>query len=371
VAAPGARVAVNLAGIDHHDVHRGAAVVHPGQWVTPAAVDVRVELLPGHDDLPRRALHAHVGAGEQPVRLQVLDRDRALARLHLQVPVPLAPDDRIVLRSTGARATVAGAVVLDVEPASRTAAARARLGRPLVERLLDARPWTNGADLVPLAGLDPVSLADLLDGAVAAGVATRVGSWIVSSDVLQRTRASARELVARHHDTHPSEPGVELAALAGTLGLDATRVRAALADDPELVVDREVVRLASHAADASSDPDARRLLAALRATPFAPPEPTALGVDPAVVRSLARSGDVVELDGVVFAASALDAARDLVIGALRDRGALAVADVRDLLGSTRKFVLPIVNQLDREGVTRRRGAERVAGPRALRASAEQ
>ena len=37
-------------------------------------------------------------------------------------------------------------------------------------------------------------------------------------------------------------------------------------------------------------------------------------------------------------------------------------DVRDLLGSTRKYVLPILNQLDAEGVTRRRGDDRIPGP---------
>jgi len=48
--------------------------------------------------------------------------------------------------------------------------------------------------------------------------------------------------------------------------------------------------------------------------------------------------------------------------ALRERGMLTIADVRDLLGSTRKFVVPIVGWLDRQGVTRRRGDERIAGP---------
>jgi selenocysteine-specific elongation factor len=45
---------------------------------------------------------------------------------------------------------------------------------------------------------------------------------------------------------------------------------------------------------------------------------------------------------------------------------VTVADVRDLLGSTRKYVLPILNQLDAEGITRRRGDDRIPGPAALR-----
>jgi selenocysteine-specific elongation factor len=55
--------------------------------------------------------------------------------------------------------------------------------------------------------------------------------------------------------------------------------------------------------------------------------------------------------------------------AVIERGTITVSDARDALGSTRKFVLPIVNQLDREGVTRRRGDDRIPGPRAEAAAA--
>jgi selenocysteine-specific elongation factor len=76
----------------------------------------------------------------------------------------------------------------------------------------------------------------------------------------------------------------------------------------------------------------------------------------------------VEVDGIAFAARALDEARRRVQVALRERGTVTVADVRDLLGSTRKFVLPILNRLDAEGVTRRRGDDRIPGPASLRDS---
>jgi selenocysteine-specific elongation factor len=77
---------------------------------------------------------------------------------------------------------------------------------------------------------------------------------------------------------------------------------------------------------------------------------------------------VVELDGVHFAPAAIEHARRLVAAAVLERGTLTVADVRDLLGSSRKYVLAIVHLLDAEGVTRRRGDDRVPGPRAADAA---
>ena len=75
-------------------------------------------------------------------------------------------------------------------------------------------------------------------------------------------------------------------------------------------------------------------------------------------------GTVVEQDGVFFAASALDqAARRLANELSRKPDGMTVAEVRDLLGTSRKFVLPILGWFDRTGMTKRRDDFRIAGPR--------
>ena len=70
------------------------------------------------------------------------------------------------------------------------------------------------------------------------------------------------------------------------------------------------------------------------------------------------------LDGFYFSAAALDDARTRVARAVIEREALKLSDVRDLLGSTRKYVVPIAAKLDSDGITRRRGDDRIPGPRA-------
>jgi selenocysteine-specific elongation factor len=157
---------------------------------------------------------------------------------------------------------------------------------------------------------------------------------------------------------------MDLQALATTLRVQPDQLRAALEDRDDLRVERGLVRHASHRGRASDDPDGRRLLDALEAAPFAPPSAAEIGVPTDVERALVREGVAVDLDGVVFAATALDLARQRVVGALRERGTLTVADVRDVLQSTRKYVLPLLRRLDADGVTRRRGDDRVLGPAA-------
>src|SRR5207253_7520262 len=107
-----------------------------------------------------------------------------------------------------------------------------------------------------------------------------------------------------------------------------------------------------------------KLLDALAASPHAPPAPADVGASLSLVRALVREGAIVELDGIVFATSALDDARERIGRLVVQRESISIADVRDLLRTSRKYILPIVNRMDAEGVTRRRGDLRIPGPRA-------
>jgi len=363
-ASPGTRVALNLAGaaIDPSAVRRGDAVIRPGQWHLTDTVDVRLTPLPGMELRTRASLQCYVGSGEHSTLLRVLDTDRRFGRVQLDEPVPLAPGDRLVLRDPGERETVGGAEVLDVAPEGRARDAPDYLELPLGPRLVAAHAWLPVDSLGPLAGIGTAEAGALADELVAGGAAVRVGRWLVDDDSVAELRSTAARRVRGHHEREPLEPGVELPALASALRVDPERLRATIEGTDELVLERGVVRHVMHRAQVGDSPDALALLAALDATPFSPPEPEEAGAKPGLVRALLREGALVDVDGIVFTASALADARRRIQDALRERGTVTVSDVRDLLGSTRKYVLPILQLFDAEGVTRRRGDERIPGP---------
>ena len=175
-----------------------------------------------------------------------------------------------------------------------------------------------------------------------AGEAERVADWLVTPEELSRVRARAAEM---GRDGWPA-----ITTVAAACRVEVAQLRAAIGD--------------ALAASPLDDPDAQKVLDALDAEPFSPPAPGDTGASPALVRALVRAGALVDLDGVIFTAGALAEARRRIADAVLDRGELTVADVRDILGSTRRYVLPIVNRMDAEGVTRRRGDIRIPGPRA-------
>ncbi len=82
------------------------------------------------------------------------------------------------------------------------------------------------------------------------------------------------------------------------------------------------------------------------------------------MRELVRRGDVVDLDGVYFAAAAVDQAAAQVARLLDDHPeGVTVAQMRDAWVTSRKVALPLLGHLDATGVTRRRGDLRIGGPR--------
>lgn len=343
LASPGRRLAVNLAGIHHDEVERGHALVRGDQWAPTRRLDCSLTVLAAldHDVSRRGAYQAYIGSGEYPVRMRVLGAEVlapgsvGLVRLHLPVALPLLPGDRYVLRESGRAETVGGGEVLDVDPV--LPAYRACPDRS-VDRVIAERGWVE---------------ADLLERITGERrPATVGGRWVVDPDV----RVAAEERLAAAVEG------------AGPLGFDVAglndRERALLSSLEGVVVDSGRAKRggASGAGTAADSLAGHPYLAALEAAPFSPPPPE--GVDKAELRELGRRGLAVEREGVWFSPAALEEAGRVVARLLVESPeGLTVAQVRDALGASRKYILPVLAHLDATGVTRRRGDLRIGGPR--------
>ena len=333
---PGHRVALNLTGVDADDLGRGIALVRSDQWHHTRSVDVELTVLDSlGSDVTRRGAYAlYLGSGEWPVRLRVLGPDRIVpgetgyARLHLPVALPIVLGDRFVLRDFGRGQTIGGGTVLDPDPQLRAAVAKPDAR---VERMIAERGWIEAPQLERLTGqrFEPV-----------------LGDWVAPIELVDALLDDLREQVAG----------------AGPLGLDTAgldeRQRLAVETLDGIVVDAGRARQAD-AADVLAD---HPVIAALAASPFSPPEPS--GVTQQELLALARRGDLIHADGIWFAAAAVEEAAEQIAAMLAGQpDGVTVAEIREALGTTRKYALPLVGYLDRTGVTRRRGDLRIAGPR--------
>jgi len=339
--APGNRVALNLAGVDHSQLQRGDAVVRALQWRPTTRFDARLTVLPSltHAVSRRGAYMAYIGSGEFPVRLRVLGHESiasggsGFVRLHISAatPLPLLPGDRFVLRESGRDETVGGGDVLDVAP--KLPASRATPDRN-VDRVIHEHGWLTVADFEALTGehRDPT-----------------IGTWIASADRLHQTEQA---VLARVRGA--SELGLDIAVLD-----DQERaVLTAIAETKGIVIDNGRARVAGTRDPLSDHP----FVAAVLAGGFAPPAAT--GIDKVELRELIRRGLVIEREGVHFHPSAITAAaRAAAMLLLTHPGGFTVSQFREALGNTRKHAVPLAAELDAMGVTRRRDDVRIAGPK--------
>jgi len=333
---PGSRCAVNLVGVAHDEVVRGHVLVRSDQWHHTTVVDASLRVLDRLDHpVSRRGAHVvYLGSGEHPVRMRILGPDaldpgtEGAVRIHLPEPLPLLPGDRFVLRESGRAETVGGGEVLDVDPTER--ASRARPDRS-VDRVVRERGWVPVDELERLTGERREPDLD---------------RWVVDPVVLHRTLEDLRNALA---DAGPR--GLDLVGLS-----DLARAAVVLLDDAGVEAGRLVP---AGVADPLAD---HPFVAALAASPFVPPPPD--GVDRGDLRELVRRGDVVEVEGIFFASSAVDAAARLAARLLADHPeGFTVSTFREEAGNTRKHAMPLLARLDATGMTRRRGDLRIAGPR--------
>lgn len=348
-ARPGSRVALNLGRVSADEAQRGDVLVREGQWWMTNLCDASLTVLEtlGHDVSRRGAHVAYFGSGEFPVKLRVLDA-KALApgetgavRLHLPCRLPLLPGDRFVLREFGRSETVGGGEVLDVDPV--LPASKANPDRS-AERVVKERGWVLADDLKLLVG-DEATKSRTASAASAPKVEV-AGDWVVWADALAATQNDIRKRVSK-----AKAGGYDIAALD-------EKERAALQTMNDLTTDGGQVRIAGEEDTIEAHP----YIAALKAAPFTPPPPE--GVSRAELRAMIHRGLIEEEDGIYFAAEAVAQAAETVAELLKTQPeGFTVAEIRERLSTTRKYILPLLALLDNKGITRRQDNLRTPGPR--------
>jgi selenocysteine-specific elongation factor len=332
----GNRVAVNLAGVGHHEIGRGTAVIEPDRWRLTDRFDASLRILESldHDVSRRGAYLAYIGAGEHAVRMRVLGVEELAPgtggsiRLFLPQALPLLPGDRFVLRESGRNETIGGGEVLDIDPVLR--ASRAAPDRT-IERLVRERGWLTTRDVEQLTGevVEPT-----------------LGEWVTTPEALQELCAAVAERVAA-----AGPAGIDLAAFDD-------RERAVLETLDEVVVDAGLAR----PADAVDPYENHPFLDDLLDGGFTPPGTG--DVDRNDLRELVRRGHAVMRDGIAFHRDTIEQAGLIAAQLLaQSPDGFTVAQFRDATGASRKFALPLVSELDARGVTRRRDDLRIGGPR--------
>jgi selenocysteine-specific elongation factor len=329
-----ARVALNLRGVDRHDIGRGDTVRTPGAWLDTAEIDVGLRSA----DTLHRQLVLHIGSAAVPVRVRQLGT--AAARLRLARPLPLRVGDVGLLRDPGEHRIAAGVEVLDVRPPGlrRRGAARDR-ATELATGHVRPPDCARAAELramgLPMRG-------------------QRVGDWVMDPQWWAGRRECATAAVRRWAGDHDIAAGMPLETLRQRVALPAVELVPKLLEGTGLEVVDGVVRSPGASLPARVEQAVRTIEDWLAAEPFRAPEADELAelkLGPRELAAAARAGRLTRIaDGVVLGADALDRAAG-VLATLPQP--FTVSEARRALSTSRRVAVPLLEQLDARRVTRR------------------
>ena len=387
-ARPGSRTAVNLSGVDHSQLRRGHVLALPGSLPVSRRLDARLLVLPNAAQPLRHRQHLLIyhETAEAMVELSLLEGDelrpgeQGWSQLYVTSPMVALDGDRFILRIPSPALTVAGGVIVDSAPRRhrrRDAVVLSELG--LRERgdpgtavvlELGKHAWgLSDGDLGRRLGGTREQLADTLAPVAGRGAIRRLGSRWVTHEQWERLSARVTTALAAYHQGQPLRSGMPKEELRSRTGIPVELFNPALTalmGDGVVLERNGEVAAAGHLSGLTPEQEsaASAFLADLELQPFNPPPLAELvrrhQLPPSLVQYLVTQGRIVRVnEDTVFARSAYDDAVGRLRAHLSEHRTLTVAAARDVLGSSRRYVLPLLEWLDAQKITRRVGDDRI------------
>jgi len=384
---PGVRLAVNLSGLSKDEVERGEILTIPG-WLKPTyRLDARLRMV---KNAPNPLKHNqgvtfHLFTSEASARVRLLDADRLAAgeegwvQLLLSDPLPVVKGDFFVIRS--AENTLGGGQIVDPNPRRRYK----RFDDSVIERMMTFDQGTGGDIIISVAeqwgpcdmttlsqrtNLPREEVSQRVSQLTEDGHIVTLGDFGTDSDavvysaqgwdILKSKVASALQL---YHTHYPLRQGVPAQEIRSRLDLSQPvyqRALVRLVDESIVVDERQSLRLPDHEITLTEkmEEEASAYLNSLQKDPYSPSADAKVSQE--LLSVLIDQGKVVRVaDGVIFAASAYKEMTDRIVEHLKAQGSITVADARTMFDSSRKYILPLMEHLDQQQITRRNGDERV------------
>jgi selenocysteine-specific elongation factor len=394
---PGSRVALNLPELSiaqrpgENGVRRGAVVTLAALGAPQAVVDVlltRSARLSAQTAPLRHGarVRVHHGSGNFAARvfLQTTEAlstgESGVAEIRFSSPVLAFVGDRFVIRDTSERRTLGGGIVLDGEASAKTfrSAAQKKFLQSCARLPIKAEQLTQAqverdhvlrpAGCLLKSCFAAAEIADAFERVAKNGAILLLGDFAVDKHWWEAVLAEASSAIDDEHRLKPERAGLEL-----------VRLREAIPNDASDLFDQLLIALRSRGFVRVGDVIKREthrpvlppalqaagtaIRSALQARPFDPPSRKEIAPNDSAqqaLRFLIETAEVTVISSdLVLATAAFEKMRDTVLAHLRREGSATVSELRQVLGSSRRVIVPFLEKLDRNDVTQRQNDKRI------------
>lgn len=379
---PGTRLAVNISGINHDQISRGDVLSLPGSISSSTAFDAFFRAI---GEAPRAVRHNHkvtifTGTSEVPATVRVLEGDEiqqgkfGWVQIRTSQALPLQRGDMFVVRDT--ENTLGGGTVLqtqaprrkrnDVSTIEHLELLQSGSGDDRIESVLIEARVASRELLREQTGVTQDELERVLDELVDVGKARQIGraaSQYAATSYVDATERQVKEILRNFHERYPLRAGIPLQDLRGQLDLKrqaftvlletfeangSVRVDAAVAADPAFaptLTDAQEAEVSTYVDE-------------LRTGGYSPSTDKELPVE--LLQFIIDRGDIIRLgSGVIYPTPVYDEIESAIKDLSADLGGeISISAVREKFGTSRKYTLAVLENMDSKGLTRRVGDNR-------------
>ncbi len=388
----GDRAAINLAG--DVEVERGNVLLSAGRGISSDFMDVEVSLLPDAREIRHRTrIRFHSGTGESIGRLMVVGADAiapgttGYARLALEEPVAVMVGDRAVIRLYSPLETLGGARVIDPSPPDKKRTVHGLLDRmkqlasgrkEAIQAYIAARSFVRECTLIEYFPAHEEEIRSFLDSLGKEGKVFSIPSdakWYVIPDAWNEWVKESEAVLHAFHEERPDEPGMPKAQWADRLSKKEmpddiiTALLSTLENNGSVKFQGGVVADPAHEVHLrkSDVPEAAKIMELLRSSGFNSPLQADIAKETGlteenvrrILRAMKHIGDVVILDErVVITTEIFERTKEKLVRNFANSDGFSIGEAAEALESTRKYCIPFLEYLDREGITTRDGDKR-------------
>ena len=393
-SGPGTRTALSIPDIKGPPVARGDVIALPNLGGISSQLDVMLERSP-RPMKPKNPIarllkdgtrvRIHVGSSDIPAHVVLFGKktlepgETCLAHLRLESPLYAYAGDRFILRDWSQQATLCGGTILDPDPPADKVQSPAR--REFLEARAGATDQIATLILTQLRRSRAVLHGNLLlksrfsADEIATAVKQLAGErklllkaeWIIDVSYWEALGASAGARIEEEHRLHPNRAGLGMQELKSHLAkqlISPELFNHLVAELPGYVSSGSIIKRATHrlALPPNLQSAGDKVRAVLSAKPFDPPSRKEVASEPSTQQALTfliESGEAMYLsEEVVLLTDAYRRARNNIVEFLRVKRSATASELRQALSTSRRVIIPLLEKLDAQGVTRREGDKR-------------
>lgn len=389
-AYAGQRVAVNLAGLKKTDLNKGDVIAVPDSMHTTMMIDIHLTVLKDCDREIRNAtrLHLYHGARDILCKIVLLDRDSVgagescYAQLRLEEEIAVKTGDRFVLRFYSPVETIGGGVILDSNPfkhkrndAAVLESLKLKEGGSDREKisaaLRDYSARFETLDFLQIqTGIPKEQFDQQINKLIKDKVAFRVSdNVVIHTDYLNRLKDSAVKLLESYHKENPLREGMKKDEFRNKLiKYEDISVVDKITDS---LVNRKVLKYVNNCValadfEVQQDNNQQEIENAFLQGGFSPESPDQIAARfpkvknfKQVLESLVNTGKLVRVEEkILLHADYYNKALTLAKEHIDQNGQITLAEMRDLMGASRKFAVAVLEYWDKRGITKKVGDAR-------------